>query len=208
MVTAARNLQAASGLATDGLATVRAHRSSGRRRSSAGIWAVGLALAALLAAAIALLLSSGLGRASRSTQPAKAFAAHLNAGASGLAAARSLRSLPVSAQATISRTLGAHQQKFLAQSAGLGYRMAAGGVRADFAPSGVRLGAAGGSVSVRLAGIGHGADLRPLAAVAPRARANLVRYEGEALTAGMRVVRSVSSRASRSPVVRAAAKGR
>ena len=139
---------------------------------------MGLALAALLAAAIALLLSSGLGRASRSTQPAKAFAAHLNAGASGLAAARSLRSLPVSAQATISRTLGAHQQKFLAQSAGLGYRMAAGGVRADFAPSGVRLDAAGRSVSVRLAGIGHGADLRPLAAVAPRARANLVRYEG------------------------------
>src|SRR4051812_20209872 len=95
-------------------------------------------------------------------------------GVGGAAALERLQSLPLQAQSVISAKLGAGAASFAARPRGNGYRLAGGGVVADFGGRGARMRVAGGSLSMALAGVGRGGRLGSVGAVSLRARANRV----------------------------------
>ena len=130
----------------------------------------GGAAAVALAAALALALSLTAARPNASAPRALT-------GVSGIAALHHLQTLPVSAQATISRTLGAGQRAFQARRTSTGYSLAASGLEAEFTRAGMRVSSADGSLSLTLAAVGHGGQLRAVGPVVPHARANRVVYD-------------------------------
>src|SRR3954468_4391847 len=95
-------------------------------------------------------------------------------GVGGAAALERLQSLPLQAQSVISARLGAGAESFAARRSGDGYRLAGGGVAADFGGRGARMRVAGGSLSMVLTGVGRGGRLGSAGAVSLRARANRV----------------------------------
>src|SRR3954470_13978386 len=95
-------------------------------------------------------------------------------GVGGAAALERLQSLPLQAQSVISAKLGAGEAAFAARRSGEGYRLAGGGVAADFGGRGVRMRVGGGSLSMALAGVGRGGRFGSVGAVSLRARANRV----------------------------------
>src|SRR3954453_417947 len=97
-------------------------------------------------------------------------------GVGGAAALERLQSLPLQAQSVISARLGAGAASFAARRSGDGYRLAGGGVVADFGGRGARMRVAGGSLSMALAGVGRGGRFGSVGAVSPRARANRVSF--------------------------------
>src|SRR3954468_14598537 len=97
-------------------------------------------------------------------------------GVGGAAALARLQSLPLQAQSVISAKLGAGTASFAARPSGDGYRLAGGGVAADFGGRGARMRVAGGSLSMVLTGVGRGGRLGSAGAVSLRARANRVSW--------------------------------
>lgn len=77
---------------------------------------------------------------------------------SGVGALRRLAGL----SAVISRTLAADRGAFRAVRTAVGWRLGGGGVAAEFGRGWVRVRAAGGSVSLSLAGVGYGRLVRSL----------------------------------------------
>ncbi len=173
MVAAASGFRQPADLALAGearsrtVAAVRAHRLWGG--------ATTVALAGTLAAALALILAPARHEDSRP---------RALTGASGIAGLHRLQTLPVGAQATISRTLGAKQGAFRARRTSAGYRLAGGGVEAQFTRAGISVSSADGSVSsadgplsLTLAAVGHGGQLSAVGSVLPHARGNRVAYD-------------------------------
>jgi FG-GAP repeat len=164
MVAAASRLGQAPDLAVAGagrsrtIAAVRAHRRWGG--------AAAVALAAALALALILTAVRHDGSGPRALT-----------GGSGIAGLHRLQTLPLGAQAMISRTLGATQRAFQARSTSGGYSLAAGGLEAGFTRAGMKVSSADGSLSLRLAAVGHGGQLSPVGSVLPHARANRVAYD-------------------------------
>src|SRR3954447_18532428 len=95
-------------------------------------------------------------------------------GVGGAAALERLQSLPLQALSVISAKLGSGAASFAARRSGEGYRLAGGGVAADFGGRGARMRVAGGSLSMALAGVGRGGRLGSAGAVSLWARANRV----------------------------------
>jgi FG-GAP repeat len=113
------------------------------------------------------------------------IAGALRAGGSA-GAGRQARPAAVSAsEAAVSRALGSSTRSFWARATPGGFAAANArqGLAMRFTARGVQVAAPGGSVALRLAGIGSGDVLRPAAAVAPSAAQNRVAYRrGEGIT--------------------------
>ena len=95
-------------------------------------------------------------------------------GVRGAAAVARVQSLPLQAQSVISARLGAGAASFAARRSGDGYRLAGGGVVADFGGRGALMRVAGGSLSMALTGVGRGGRFGSSGAVSLGARANRV----------------------------------
>ncbi len=126
--------------------------------------------AAAVALAVTLALSTAAARHDASAPRALT-------GVSGIAGLHRLQTLPVGAQATISRTLGAGQRAFQARRTSTGYSLAASGLEAEFTRAGMRVSSADGALSLTLAAVGHGGQLRAVGSVLPHAHANRVAYD-------------------------------
>jgi trimeric autotransporter adhesin len=88
-----------------------------------------------------------------------------------------VRSLPLQAQPAISTTLGSGDARFAASRTDAGYRLTGGGVSAELGSAGAVLRARGGSVSLALAGVGHGERLSPVRPASQTAHGNRVTYD-------------------------------
>src|SRR4051794_23302623 len=113
----------------------------------------------------AVVLSGGLSRTAPSPRAS---------GVGGAAALERLQSLPLQAQSVISAKLGAGAASFAARPSGDGYRLAGGGVAADFGGRGVRMRVGDGSLSMVLTGVGRGGRTGAVGRASLRARANRV----------------------------------
>lgn len=99
-------------------------------------------------------------------------------------APRGLSSLPIQAQASISAALGGDQRAYHAKREGEIWRLAnpKHELRASFTMNGVEVHSRGVLFGLQLAGIGRGARVEAVAAVAPKAQANRVEYRRSGLT--------------------------
>ena len=134
------------------------------------------------AAAVALALALSPAAARHGASARRALSGVSGIGVSGIAGLHRLQTLPVGAQATISRTLGAGQRAFQARRTSTGYSLAASGLKAEFTRAGMRVSSADGSLSLTLAAVGHGGQLRAVGSVAPHGRANRVAYDDATAT--------------------------
>jgi hypothetical protein len=92
------------------------------------------------------------------------------------AGSRSVDSLPTQAQGVISTALGRDDPKFAPRRHDGELRLAGGGVAVTLGDRQVTVGTRGGRSSIGLSAVGRGDRLRPLRAVAPRARSHRVTY--------------------------------
>jgi hypothetical protein len=105
------------------------------------------------------------------------FAQVAKGAGSPTAAAGRLESLPVQAQAVVSASLASGDPAFAASRVGSGFRLAGGGVSALLDSRGA-LAASGGSVVMRLVGVGRPGRMRVFSSSAPVASGNQVDYRG------------------------------
>lgn len=138
----------------------REHFVGWRREVEWRCGAAALGLAAVLMTLVAGMTVSGSGVG----WPVRGRAVGGGLGPAGL---RRVESLPMGAQAVISGTLGADERAYRATRVGAGWRLAGGGIRANFAGAGVRLRAPGGEASLSLAGVGYDGALRVVPARVP-----------------------------------------
>ncbi|HWH11610.1 MAG TPA: Ig-like domain repeat protein, partial [Solirubrobacteraceae bacterium] len=131
-----------------------------------------LALAMLALAAVVVLGREGSVDAPRAAAPAAAHSAARDL--TGAAALTRLRALPLAAQAAISGSLGESGAAFAASRVPGGFALRGGGLSASVAGSGALITAAGGLLSLDLAGVGRGSALRPVAVTGRSARGNRV----------------------------------
>ena len=87
-----------------------------------------------------------------------------------------LSRLSVQAQSVISSAVGSGDPRFQPRRQAGGFALAGGGVTAGLGRGGVSVGGGGERLSLALAGVGRGARVSPLPAVAPRVRADRVVY--------------------------------
>ncbi len=92
---------------------------------------------------------------------------------------RGLSSLPLAARALVSRTVAEDDPSYRVTTSPRGLTAAnrSQGLTARFTERGVEVRSGAGRVALRLAAYGRGQALRPVAAVAPSARANRVEYQ-------------------------------
>ena len=164
-------------------------RAPSRPFSAHGSWktrssTLGRALASrrLVVASILLLLALALGL--QQSLPVGHSAPSARA-RSGLTRA-SLFSLPLAAQAPVSATLGAGSHAYAIQATTGAIQATTGALSAanraqrlafEFTSSGVSIKTGVAQLGLRLAGIGYGSALRPIAPATPRASVNRVAYE-------------------------------
>jgi len=84
--------------------------------------------------------------------------------------------LPAGLESVAQRTLGSGERSFLVHRRGASLSAAGGGITSVFDAAGVRISADGGTVDLRLLGVGTGRRLAAVAPAAPVAASDVVRY--------------------------------